>query len=74
MRVLILDDDDERHQYFAEIYGGQEVVHVRKYSEALSALDSQRPFDVIQLDHDLGDFGPAEYGDGLREYTGLDVA
>jgi CheY-like chemotaxis protein len=74
---LVLDDSPARHSAFARIYAEAERVHVRSVREACEALDG-RFFDVVTLDHDLGDFDGAEkidngYG-GTVELTGQDVA
>jgi CheY-like chemotaxis protein len=79
VRILILDDNPERHKVFAGVLKREVLVHV-----FVAALQSQEPFDLVYLDHDLGDFAAADtyddYGDGMysggskREYTGADVA
>jgi ActR/RegA family two-component response regulator len=63
MRILVLDDEQYRHDGFAMRFAGQDVTHVRTVAEAFKALDGER-FEMACLDHDLGS------GDG----TGLDVA
>ena len=55
MRILILDDMKIRHNTFARIYKDHTVVSVYRYSEFLKQLESS-PWDLIHLDHDLGDF------------------
>jgi CheY-like chemotaxis protein len=58
--TLILAIDDQRH------FDGAHIV--KTYNEGIAALASQH-WDLLYLDHDLGDFsGP----DG-REMTGYDV-
>jgi CheY-like chemotaxis protein len=52
MRILILDDDKDRHDGFAELYANDERVHVYTAEHAAQALDSQ-DFDAVYLDHDL---------------------
>jgi hypothetical protein len=81
MRLLILDDNKTRHTQFARKFFNHELMHVRKYSEVVSALQSKGPWDVVFLDHDLADFGDGEYrheasmyGSSRHEYTGVDVA
>lgn len=54
MRILILDDEQVRHDAFADFYVGHEVVHVETYSQFVSELESGSPWDLIHLDHDLG--------------------
>lgn len=55
-RVLILDDDDNRHREFARILHGISQLHVHTATEAIAALRDHPPFDLVCLDHDLGDF------------------
>src|SRR3954467_10883234 len=52
MRVLVLDDDNNRHVTFRRNLIGHDVVHVHTYDEAVAALAGER-FDVMFLDHDL---------------------
>jgi len=79
MRILVLDDDDMRHQYFAEELKGNDVIHVHTYDECVDALSNQEPFEVVFLDHDLNDYkykselvGAGLYG-GTQEMDGRDV-
>lgn len=51
MRILILDDDPARHDWFADHYRGHELVTCWTAAQAIAALD-QVP-DLIHLDHDL---------------------
>lgn len=80
MRILVLDDDKERHQAFARNFDGHDVVHVETYDSALAALLKQPRFDVVYLDHDLNDFEAQSYApgdsmyEGPRELDGQDVA
>lgn len=84
MRILILDDNPDRHKTFARNLKGEDLVHVYRYTEVIATLQTQEPFDLVYLDHDLGEFTEADkyddYGDGVasdgnsREYTGADVA
>lgn len=79
MRVLILDDNDERHEVFRERLIGCDRVHVHTFRECVDALREMPRFDVAYLDHDLNDF-PAQYQSycggfyGAGEMTGTDVA
>jgi len=60
MRFLVVDDDLIRHEEFErllkkiELSEPSEVVHTYTSQEAIHAL-KQQYFDVIYLDHDLGD-------------------
>lgn len=77
MRILILDDDQVRHEAFARIYSQHERVHVTRYSEAVFALEND-VFDLVHLDHDLeGDPDADTFRDGwgqLQHYNGAHVA
>lgn len=68
--ILILDDDMGRHHAFARTLIGNAVVHVCTAKEAIQAM-SQRRFDIVFLDHDLGGGSvPESSGPG----TGYEVA
>ena len=81
MKVLVLDDNPYRHATFAKTFVDHEVTHVTHALKCIDIIQAER-FDVIHLDHDLGDFedehGSADYWvDGWgsrREYNGQNVA
>ena len=54
MRILFLDDDEERHKRFRMETIGCDVVHVRTVAECIQAIMENEPFDEFSLDHDLG--------------------
>jgi CheY-like chemotaxis protein len=54
-RILILDDDENRHLEFDKILHGFQVLHVYTADQAISALRDNAPYDLVCLDHDLGD-------------------
>ena len=66
MRILFLDDDNRRHDYFeyAMLSNSKEheVVHVHSAKAAIDALINNERFDLVHLDHDLG------YGSGNNGY------
>ena len=78
MRILILDDDDSRHTTYDGRYGGNEVEHAYNYIAFLDELGTGSPWDLIHLDHDLGDLMSGDtYEDGwgiTREYNGVHAA
>lgn len=77
MRVLIVDDEQIRHDFFSQAYAGDEVVHAYGYYEATDALNRGPKFDIVQLDHDLGDHRvPDKMVEmyGTYELTGWHVA
>jgi CheY-like chemotaxis protein len=55
-KVLILDDDPNRHREFDNILRGVSRLHVYTADQAISALRNSPPFYLVCLDHDLGDF------------------
>jgi hypothetical protein len=58
MKILILDDTVRRLNVFRFLYEeqGHEVVTVMKYHDCLDQLESYFHWDLLHLDHDLGDF------------------
>ncbi len=77
MRVLIVDDDSAKHAFYAKAYREHEVTHTYSYYQACDALDQQERFDIVQLDHDLGDFREPDRlveAYGSIELTGYHVA
>lgn len=72
MRVLILDDIQERHDAFGKLHEADECVHAYTHEQACDALLNQEPFDLAYLDHDLADFQSTGYM-GNEERTGTDV-
>lgn len=77
MRILILDDTAHRHECFARVYEGHEITSCYSYFGFLEALKAS-PWDIIHLDHDLGDDSVADtYEDGwgnIRQFTGKHAA
>jgi CheY-like chemotaxis protein len=58
MKVLLVDDDDYRHQVFIKAYKAHILVRTYDYAQAQEYLGLSGPkFDLILLDHDLGE-GP----------------
>lgn len=71
MKILILDDDETRHEQFRTNFAKHQLVHTYTVDEAIRALKIHR-FDCIMLDHDLG--GKSFVKSGGPEPTGYDVA
>jgi len=71
MNILVLDDQQQRHDAFARRFEGHSVWHVRTYAEARREL-AKRRYDLATLDHDIFDFVTVR--GRRREYTGVDVA
>jgi len=74
MNILIVDDQQLRHDKFIKEYPDDNLFHVYNFDSAAQALDTQK-FDMIMLDHDLGDYS-GTFADGTpgKELTGYDVA
>jgi hypothetical protein len=73
MRILVLDDEQERHEGFARRFKGHDVYHVYTYAQACAALANNFRFDLAQLDHDLCDFWQDPETGCTYERTGEDV-
>ena len=71
-RVLVLDDDQDRHDGFDKIFPGGQVIHALDYEEFKSALPLG-PFDLVCLDHDLGSTADPDGNVVLRK-SGMDAA
>jgi CheY-like chemotaxis protein len=69
MKILILDDDQVRHDMFRVKYAGHEVVSVLEAKDAIKKLNEEQ-FDAVFLDHDLGGAVYVTSGEG----TGYEVA
>jgi CheY-like chemotaxis protein len=69
-RVLILDDDENRHSEFERILHDVSRLHVYTATQAIAALRDNAPYDLVCLDHDLGDCQnrmlATEPGDGTQ--------
>jgi hypothetical protein len=65
MRILILDDEQCRHDALGAFYVGHSVAHTTTYEEFLHELSCGSPWDLVSLDHDLGEgAGNNTYVDG----------
>ena len=78
MRILILDDDPFRHKIYQKRYSQHEVKHAYTYGSFVRELNHGSPWDLIHLDHDLGDHVDGDvYVDGWGDknfYTGRHAA
>ncbi len=87
--ILVVDDELIRHENFVKkfnkMYPAAKIDHAYNYNQCLAALEQGPKYDLVQLDHDLADFGPYpqevpiegvtyEPPKGLKEYTGTDIA
>ena len=67
VRILVLDDDSRRHDWFDANIGGHDSVWSAK--EARQALEANPRYDLVFLDHDLAeDYSvvPAVWGEDGR--------
>lgn len=72
MKILFLDDNENRHKSFGTKNIGRLINHVYSAAEAIKAL-SEESFDIVSLDHDLAyeaNMTMPDRGDG----SGYDVA
>lgn len=71
MKALILEDDKTRMIYFRRVFKNYEIYHVEHAQDAINLL-KEHQFDVICLDHDLGDqqmkWDPEDCGMNVAEY------
>ena len=65
-RVLVLDDSPERREAFAEALEGCQVRLVATSKAARIALIDEDSFDLVCLDHDLGESKEVQPGNGLE--------
>lgn len=71
IKILILEDNDERIECFKNIMQGTQLTIVKHVSEAVEHLQNTS-FDLLCLDHDLD--GKAYVTPEQGEQTGTDVA
>jgi CheY-like chemotaxis protein len=69
MRILILEDTDQRIKKFREKLIGNEVTVCKRADECIKVLTTEPAFDYIFLDHDLS----IEFTKPGK-YTGYEVA
>lgn len=73
MRILFLDDNNDRHASYRRLSIGDNVDYAFSAKEAMRLLDkAQEPYDIASLDHDLDEW--AQAGHEPRELTGEHVA
>lgn len=62
MKILFLDDSTERRTSFRDNCQDHTIVMAKDYLSAVQMFNTNDPFDIMFLDHDLG-----------QKQTGLDV-
>lgn len=66
-KILILDDDPNRHVKFSRRLIGNTIRHTRTAAECIQALEKDDQYDYIFLDHDLGkEFEASSKGTGYE--------
>jgi len=72
MKILVVEDDTNRHRFFLQELIGHDVTIAEDYYEAIECL-THNIYDLIYLDHDLED---EHYFDlnVMKERTGCEVA
>lgn len=80
-RILVLDDDESRHDWFRDEFANGHRQHVWTAEQAIWALRDPGGWDLVSLDHDLEMSHPAVLINGihrpsydLTEHAGLGVA
>lgn len=53
MRILILEDTDERIEQFKQKLVGHDIAVCKTADRCIQTLSSSNPFDYIMMDHDL---------------------
>jgi len=71
-RVLVLDDDYDRHVTFRALLLGHDIICCYTAEQAIDSLEKSPQFDLACLDHDLNSAQAAGIGD--HESCGMDVA
>jgi len=77
MRILVLDDMEERHELFHPLHKSNKniVIHTYRYEDCIMELKSTPDaFDAIFLDHDLSLEAIMCDPNTIEEKTGTDVA
>lgn len=71
MKILILEDSEERMKFFYQKFNKENIDHVSNSNDAIAALENTK-YDMIFLDHDLGgtqlNYDPKNCGTLVAEY------
>ena len=67
MKILIIDDLKDRHQFLGIEYQGNDIHNAYTYNEAIELIKNNS-YDLICFDHDLNDF------EDRVERTGVSIA
>lgn len=75
MKILFLDDDERRHELYKKYFDANKnnddiLYQTYTAKDTINLLNTESPFDVVQLDHDLG----GEVYVTRIEETGYEVA
>jgi CheY-like chemotaxis protein len=77
MRILVVDDMEDRHDFFRQAYNGMDdiIVQAYDYDNAILELSSTpTAFDLMFLDHDLTEEATLCDPHNTFEKTGSDIA
>jgi len=66
-KVLVLDDENYRHNYYKKLYSNCEYFEARNAKTAIELLENEADIDLLHLDFDLfkTPHAPNEYLTGL---------
>jgi CheY-like chemotaxis protein len=74
MKILIVEDNDNRIKWFKQKYIGNTVICTKDAQEGIKYLQSNDNFDLLFLDHDLADEHYANQGISNKQNSGYAVA
>lgn len=77
MRILVVDDMQERHDFFRKAYNGMDDIIVQSYdydNAMLELASTPNDFDLMFLDHDLSLEAIMCDPNNTYEKTGSDIA
>lgn len=72
MKILVVDDEEQRHFGFRLAYPTANIAKAYNVEQAIRVIDTY-DFDLIYLDHDLQDFEHFTDGRKPLEHTGSEI-
>lgn len=76
MKILFLDDNDNRVLHAIEYFADDDLTIVRTAAEAIGVLEEDKEWDVVMLDHDLTPgkaFSPSDEISGMEVVRHIEV-
>jgi len=64
MKVFILEDNPDRFKFLKKFYTRDTISWAQTYPEAKKIFEMDGPFDLLLLDHDLGEEEDIRVGNG----------